>query len=128
MFASRSALPVSTVSASSIGPLTAMQACPARIAIAIAGRTGGAGLAQAPGGGEPLAHATRDQPGIGFGRGAQALHLRLADAEQVLARRAGVDDAAADEVGGGAGNGEERGADQPAGGGLGDRERMTPAC
>ena len=53
-----------------------------RVAIAIAGRTGRAGLAEAPDRAVPLAHAPRDQQRIGFGRRPQAGHLGVADAEQ----------------------------------------------
>ena len=90
MFARRSALPVSSVIARSIGPDDRDAGVAGRVAVAVAGRPGRAGLAEAPGRAVPLAHAPRDQQRIGFGRRPQALHLGVADAEQRRARGACV--------------------------------------
>src|SRR5438105_230098 len=74
-----------------------------RIAVAIAARPGGAGLGEPPCGAEALPHAIGKELCVGLGSGPQGAHLVFAEAEQLLARRAGIDDAAADEIGRGAG-------------------------
>ena len=54
------------------------------------------------------------------GRRAHAFHLLVRDAQQLLAPGVGIDDHAAEVVGRGAGNRDQRGVDQAAGGGLGN--------
>src|SRR4029077_10061490 len=58
-----------------------------RIAVAVAGRSGGAGFAKTPNRAVSLAHAARQKQRIGFRRWPKALHLGVADAEQRRARR-----------------------------------------
>ena len=83
MFASRSALPVrSVIARSATGPTNRNAGMAGRVAVAVAGRSGGAGFAKAPGRAVPFAHAPRQQQRIGFRRRPQALHLGVADAEQ----------------------------------------------
>src|SRR5205823_9412966 len=90
------------------------------VAVAVAGWTRGAGLAETPGGAEPFADAAGEHEGV-LGRGGARLgDRRLRQLEEQLLRVAGIDDAAAAEVGRRAGHGQQRGRDEPAGGGLGD--------
>ena len=96
-----------------------------RVAVAVAGRAGGAGLAEAPGRAQPLARGAREEQRVGLGRGAHAV-LQLADLQEPLARGDGIDDGAAEEIGGGAGHREQRRGDEAAGRGFGDRDRLAP--
>ena len=95
-----------------------------RIAVAVAGRPGRAGFAEAPGRAVLFAHAPRAQQRIGFGRGPHIFHLGVADAEQRRRARLGIDHRAAEKVGGRAGHAEQGRGDQPAGRGFGDGDRF----
>jgi hypothetical protein len=83
--------------------------------IAIAGRTGGAGLAECPIGGEALAHAASGKQGVSLGRRPHAGEIGLAKAEENEPRFDCVDDGAAEEVIRRAGHRQKRARDQSAG-------------
>ena len=89
-----------------------------RVAIAIAGRPGGAGLRNGPGRAVFLPHTPRQEQGIGLGRRAHAGHVGVGDAEQGLARCLRIDDRAADEPGGRTRQRQQRRGDQSAGRGF----------
>ena len=97
------------------------------IAVAVAAGAGRARLGDAPGGAMALAYRARAERRVGLARRADAGgdHLLVADAEQRLARLACVDHRAAEKIRGGAGHGEQRGGDEPAGRGLRDGDRLA---
>src|SRR5215831_17518352 len=96
-----------------------------RVAVAVAGRSGGARLSQTPGRTMPLAHGSGDQGSIGLARRADACHCLIADAQQRDTRAARVQHSPTEEIGRGTGYGEERSANQPAGGGFPDRNSFA---
>ena len=95
-----------------------------RVAVAIAGGAGGARLRDSPGGPEELPDGARLEPGVVLRARSDASDAVVRDAEQRAARGLGVDDAAAEKVRGGAGNGEQGGRDQPARGRLGHGDAL----
>ena len=95
------------------------------IAVAIAGGAGGAGLAERPGRAEPLARCPREQQRIGLGRGPHARQRRVRYAQKLAPRLPRVDDGAAEEIGRGAGHGQQCRRDQSPGRGFRDGERLA---
>ena len=95
-----------------------------RISVAVAARTAGAGFAQAPGGAEVGSHPLREQLRERFACRAHPRHVLRGQAQQRKSGLAGIDDATAEVVGGCARHRDQRGVDQPARGGFGDRERL----
>src|SRR5262245_18966625 len=78
------------------------------VAVAVARRPAGPGLGEAPRRAQALADLAGLDLRVRLAAGADALDGVVVDPEQRPARDLGVDDAAADEVRGGAGDGEER--------------------
>src|SRR5262249_56945436 len=96
-----------------------------RVAVAVAGWSGGTGLRETPGRAVPLAQGGGDRGGVGLAGRPNTRHGLIADAEQREARLAGVYHSAAEEIGRGTGNGEERGADQATGRGFSNRDGLA---
>ena len=99
---------------------------PGGVAVAAAGRTGRAGLANRPMRREPTADLAGEEQRVGLRRRRDPGHLGLGDAEQLGARLPGIDDPAADEIRGGPGDRQQRRRDEPGGRGFGDRYRLAP--
>jgi hypothetical protein len=97
-------------------------AVPGGIAVAVAGRPGGSGLGDAPGGGEPLARGACQQRRIDLGRGPHAGERRIRNIEQHAPRLAGIDHGAADEISRCARHRQQRRRYEPAGRRFGDRD------
>src|SRR5262252_8715888 len=85
---------------------------PGRITIAVSSRPGRTGFAEAPRRTMAFAHAPCDQLRIFLGRGAQSLHLWIADAKQCRARGLGIDHCAAKKVRRGAGHSKQGRSDE----------------
>ena len=94
------------------------------VAVGIAGRPRRAGLGQAPGRVQPLAHQFGGERRPRLGGRADAGALLRGRGQEGFARRARVDHGAAHEVGRGAGHGEQHGGDQAAGRRFGDADRF----
>ena len=118
MLATRSLLPVSSVIARSVAPGHRDAAVAGGVAVAVAGRAGGAALRQGPARGEALPRGLRQQPRIRLGRGAHAERRYVGEVEQRPARYLGIDNGAAEEIGRRAGQRQQRRRDQAAGRGF----------
>ena len=127
MLATRSPLPVSIVMARSARSGDRDAAVAGRVAVAVAGRPGGAALRHGPAGREALPRGLRQQPRIRLGRGAHAQRRKVGQVEQRPPRRRGVDHGAAEEIGGRARQREQRRRDQAAGRGFGDDNGLAAA-
>src|SRR4051794_40889740 len=68
------------------------------VAVAVAGRAGGAGLRQAPIGRKPLTHLARQQFGVRLGCRADALHRLVRNVHQQPPRVPGIDHGAAEKI------------------------------
>ena len=93
----RSALPVSSVNTADRGPAIRHAAMAGGVAVAVAGRSGGAGFGQSPVGRRSAAGVwAREQFRIRLGRRANALHRLVGNVHQQPPRIAGIDHRAAE--------------------------------
>lgn len=97
------------------------------VAISVSGRARGAGFGKAPAGGKALPGRAREQERIRFGRRAHPSNRLARKLHQQLPRLARVHHGPAEKIRRGAGNREQRGRDETAGRGLGDRDGLA-AC
>src|SRR5215467_1888079 len=100
---------------------------PRRVTVAISRRPGGSRLRQAPGSAELLSNGAGAHEGIGLRAGPDPLHALVGDTEEGAAGILRVDHAGPLEIYGGAGDGEERGRNEAARGGLGHAHSMAQA-